>query len=91
MRLGFLKECPTSLIFLIIDLVSLTIENFLLIPAKLVICFPWTVFCNLILFTIAILHRSFVFILFWRSIFPNLVWLDIIVNDEIINVLYYEH
>ena len=37
------------------------INNFLLIPAKVAVCFP-TMFCNFILFTIAIRDRSFAFI-----------------------------
>ena len=37
------------------------IKNFLLIPAKVVICFP-TVFDNFILFTATIADRPFVFI-----------------------------
>ena len=47
---------------------ALPINNFLLIPAKVVICFP-TVFCNFIPITIAIPDRSFVFIRtrFYRS------------------------
>ena len=60
MWLGFFKECMVSLIFLGINLPSLSI-TFFLILFKVVICLP-AVFSNFILITVAISDRSFVFI-----------------------------